>query len=64
MYNAISRKDEAIVVRVPVNSEKIIVMDAMATNIACQVILHHVMLHDLTGALFSRLYQFHLLHQL
>ena len=39
MYNAISRKDEAIVVRVPVTDEKIIVMDATATNIACQVIM-------------------------
>ena len=37
MYNALSRKDEAIVVRVPVSSQDIIVMDAMATNVPCQV---------------------------
>lgn len=46
VYNAISRKDEAIVVRVPVNSEKIIVMDASSNNVVCQVICiscdHHV----------------------
>ena len=39
MYNAVGRKDEAIVVRVPVNTEKIIVMDSTATDIDCQVII-------------------------
>ena len=39
MYNALSRKDEAIVVRVPVSTQDIIVMDATATTIPCQVII-------------------------
>ena len=39
MHNALSRKDEAIVVRVPVNTQDIFVMDAKLDNVPCQVII-------------------------
>ena len=39
MYNALSRKDEAIVVRVPVNTQDIFVMNANMSNVPCQVII-------------------------
>ena len=37
VYNPVGRQDDAIVVRVPVTTEKLVVMDANSKSVTCQV---------------------------
>jgi len=37
VYNPVGRQDEAIVVRVPVTTDKLVVMDANSNSVTCQV---------------------------
>jgi len=44
VYNPVGRQDEAIVVRVPVTTDKLAVMDANSKTVTCQVRSHEPML--------------------
>jgi len=37
VYNPVGRQDEALVVRVPVTTDKLVVMDANSKSVTCQV---------------------------